>query len=157
MHHVRKTMLPTLNTFNRGIMETVLKSCITALYGNCNIFDCNTLQSFVRTAEKITGCHRLQFYLLELETRKVMLTNCKQASVGVFGCNTHKERRSPQRSLAVIPKTKLCPWHVHDFLPTIWKCHASPLIDAITTVVWHGAMTHESLKSQFTTFRVARK
>ncbi|TKS90154.1 Tumor necrosis factor receptor superfamily member 13B [Collichthys lucidus] len=37
-------MLPTLITYNRGIMETVLKSCITALYGYCNTFDCKTLQ-----------------------------------------------------------------------------------------------------------------
>ncbi|KAK3572636.1 hypothetical protein QTP86_001137 [Hemibagrus guttatus] len=40
---------------DRGAIESVLSSCITAWFGNCTISDHKTLQQIVRTAEKIIG------------------------------------------------------------------------------------------------------
>ncbi len=44
---------PILTTFYRGIIESVLTSCITVLYGNCGAADRKTLQWTVNTAAKI--------------------------------------------------------------------------------------------------------
>ncbi|KAI5099810.1 gastrula zinc finger protein XlCGF28.1-like [Silurus meridionalis] len=44
---------PILTMFYRGTIETILKSCITAWFGNCTVSDRKTLQRIVRTAEKI--------------------------------------------------------------------------------------------------------
>ncbi|KAK3510458.1 hypothetical protein QTP70_007609 [Hemibagrus guttatus] len=54
---LRKAYLPPpiLTMFYRGIIESVLSSCITAWFGNCTVSDCKTLQRIVKTAEKIIG------------------------------------------------------------------------------------------------------
>ncbi|KAI5085278.1 gastrula zinc finger protein XlCGF28.1-like [Silurus meridionalis] len=54
---LRKAHLPPpiLTTFYRGIIESILSSCITAWFGNCNVSDRKTLQRIVRKAEKIIG------------------------------------------------------------------------------------------------------
>ncbi len=46
---------PTLTTFYRGTVESVLTSCITVWYGNCSAADRKTLQRTVNTAAKIIG------------------------------------------------------------------------------------------------------
>ncbi|KAI5086025.1 gastrula zinc finger protein XlCGF28.1-like, partial [Silurus meridionalis] len=46
---------PTLTTFYRETIESILSSCITAWFGNCTVSDRKTLQKIVRTAEKIIG------------------------------------------------------------------------------------------------------
>ncbi|KAL0147812.1 hypothetical protein M9458_056889 [Cirrhinus mrigala] len=44
---------PILTTFYRGTTKSMLTSCITVWYGNCNAADCKTLQRTVNTAAKI--------------------------------------------------------------------------------------------------------
>ncbi len=46
---------PILTTFYRGIIESVLTSCITFWYGKCSAADRKTLQRTVNTAAKIIG------------------------------------------------------------------------------------------------------
>ncbi len=46
---------PTLTTFYRGTIESVLTSCITVWYGNCSAADRKTLQQTVKQAAKIIG------------------------------------------------------------------------------------------------------
>ncbi len=46
---------PILTTFYRGIIESVLTSCITVWYRNCSAADRKTLQRTVNTAAKIIG------------------------------------------------------------------------------------------------------
>ncbi|KAI4878461.1 hypothetical protein NFI96_031688, partial [Prochilodus magdalenae] len=43
--------------FYRGTVESILRSCIIACFGNCNASDSKTLQRIVRTAEKIIGVY----------------------------------------------------------------------------------------------------
>ncbi|KAK3511316.1 hypothetical protein QTP70_000387 [Hemibagrus guttatus] len=56
LRRLRKAHLPPpiLTMFYRGTIESILSSCITALFGNCIISDRKTLQRIVRTAEKIS-------------------------------------------------------------------------------------------------------
>ncbi|KAK3508804.1 hypothetical protein QTP70_008631 [Hemibagrus guttatus] len=55
LRRLRKAHLlpPILTTFYRGTIESILSSCITALFGNCTVSDRKSLQRMVRTAEKI--------------------------------------------------------------------------------------------------------
>ncbi|KAK3572691.1 hypothetical protein QTP86_004149 [Hemibagrus guttatus] len=55
LRRLRKAHLPPsiLTTFYRGTIESILRSCITAWFGNCTVSDRKTLQQIVRTAEKI--------------------------------------------------------------------------------------------------------
>ncbi|KAK3523851.1 hypothetical protein QTP70_010462 [Hemibagrus guttatus] len=55
LRRLRKAHLPPLilTTFYRGTIESILRRCITAWFGNCTISDRKTLQRIVRTAEKI--------------------------------------------------------------------------------------------------------
>ncbi len=46
---------PILTTFYRGIIESVLTSCITVWYRNCSAADCKTRRRTVNTAAKIIG------------------------------------------------------------------------------------------------------
>ncbi len=46
---------PILTTFYRGIIKSVLTSCITVWYGNCSAADRKTLQRTVNTTAKIIG------------------------------------------------------------------------------------------------------
>ncbi|KAI5619580.1 gastrula zinc finger protein XlCGF28.1-like [Silurus asotus] len=57
LRRLRKAHLPPpiLTMFHRGTIESILSSCITALFGNCTVLDRKTLQRIVRTAEKIIG------------------------------------------------------------------------------------------------------
>ncbi|KAK3514074.1 hypothetical protein QTP70_003224 [Hemibagrus guttatus] len=57
LRRLRKPHLPPpiLTTFNRGSIESILSSCITAWFGNCTVSDRKTLQQILRTAEKIIG------------------------------------------------------------------------------------------------------
>ncbi|KAK3526545.1 hypothetical protein QTP70_030773 [Hemibagrus guttatus] len=54
---LRKAHFPPLilTTFYRGTIESILRNCITAWFGNCTVSDHKTLQRIVRTAEKIIG------------------------------------------------------------------------------------------------------
>ncbi|KAI5109316.1 gastrula zinc finger protein XlCGF28.1-like [Silurus meridionalis] len=55
LRRLRKAHLPPpiLTMFYRGIIESILSSCITAWFGNCSVSDRKTLQWIVRTAEII--------------------------------------------------------------------------------------------------------
>ncbi|KAK3523195.1 hypothetical protein QTP86_021749, partial [Hemibagrus guttatus] len=57
LRRLRKAHLPPhiLTMFNRGTIESILSSCITAWFGNCTVSNRKTLQRIVRTAEKIIG------------------------------------------------------------------------------------------------------
>ncbi|KAK3574575.1 hypothetical protein QTP86_010191 [Hemibagrus guttatus] len=57
LRRLRKAHLPPpiLTMLYRGTIESVLRSCITAWFGNCTISDRKTLQRIVKTAEKIIG------------------------------------------------------------------------------------------------------
>ncbi|KAK3543961.1 hypothetical protein QTP70_032184 [Hemibagrus guttatus] len=46
LRRLRKAHLPPpiLTMFYRGVIESVLSSCITAWFGNCTVSDCKTLQ-----------------------------------------------------------------------------------------------------------------
>ncbi|KAK1788124.1 hypothetical protein P4O66_016581, partial [Electrophorus voltai] len=55
LRKLRKSHLPSpiLTTFYSGTIEGILGSCITTWFGNCTVFDHKSLQSKVRTTEKI--------------------------------------------------------------------------------------------------------
>ncbi|KAK3539426.1 hypothetical protein QTP70_007666 [Hemibagrus guttatus] len=55
LRRLRKAHLPPLilTTFYRGIIESILSSCITAWFENCTVSDRKALQRIVRTVEKI--------------------------------------------------------------------------------------------------------
>ncbi|KAL0149199.1 hypothetical protein M9458_055433 [Cirrhinus mrigala] len=60
LHFLRRLKRASLHpsiliTFYRGTIESVLTSCITTWYGNCNAFDRKRLQRIVKTAENIIG------------------------------------------------------------------------------------------------------
>ncbi|KAK3543892.1 hypothetical protein QTP70_030264, partial [Hemibagrus guttatus] len=57
LRSLRKAHLPPpiLTMLNRGTIESILSSCITAWFGNCTVSDHKTLQQIMRTAEKIIG------------------------------------------------------------------------------------------------------
>uniref|UniRef100_A0A3B1K914 Reverse transcriptase domain-containing protein n=1 Tax=Astyanax mexicanus TaxID=7994 RepID=A0A3B1K914_ASTMX len=57
LRRLRKAHLPPpiLTMFYRGTVESILSTCITVWFGNCNTSDRKTLQRIVRTAEKIIG------------------------------------------------------------------------------------------------------
>lgn len=52
-----QTSPPILNSFYRGLIESVLTSCLTVWYGNCTASNRKTLQRIVRTADKIIGVY----------------------------------------------------------------------------------------------------
>ncbi|KAI5615843.1 gastrula zinc finger protein XlCGF28.1-like [Silurus asotus] len=55
LRRLRKNHLPPhiLTMFYRGTIESILSSCITALFGICTVSNHESLQRIVRTAEKI--------------------------------------------------------------------------------------------------------
>ncbi|KAL0190009.1 hypothetical protein M9458_017108 [Cirrhinus mrigala] len=60
LHFLRRLKRASLHpsiliTFYKGTTESVLTSCITTWYGNCNAFDRKRLQRIVKTAENIIG------------------------------------------------------------------------------------------------------
>ncbi|KAK3551764.1 hypothetical protein QTP70_025400, partial [Hemibagrus guttatus] len=57
LQRLRKVHLPPpiLTMFYRGTIESVLRSCITAWFGDCTVSERKTLQRIVKTIDKIIG------------------------------------------------------------------------------------------------------
>ncbi len=73
LHRLKRASLPPpiLTTFYRGIIESVLTSCITVWYRNCSAADCKTHQRTVNTAAKIIDAP-----LQLLSTKKIVPQMC---------------------------------------------------------------------------------
>ncbi len=73
---------PILTTFYRGIIESVLTSCITVWYGNCCAADRKTLQQTVNTAAKIIGAPLPSIL-------DIFLTRCSSKAKSIVEDPTH--------------------------------------------------------------------
>ncbi|KAK1798797.1 hypothetical protein P4O66_007081, partial [Electrophorus voltai] len=82
---------PILTTFYRGIVESILSSCIITWFGNCTAFDRKTLQRIVRTAEKIIG--------LSLPSiTNIYITRCTWKATNIVKDPTHPSHAPPDWS-----------------------------------------------------------
>ena len=55
VYFLHRVSASTMFTFYRGILESILSSCITVWYGTSAVFCWNSLQRRVTTAEKVIG------------------------------------------------------------------------------------------------------
>ncbi len=73
---------PSLTTFYRGTIESVLTSCITVWYGNCCAANRKTLQRTVNTAAKIIGAPLPSIL-------DIFLTRCSSKAKSIVEDPTH--------------------------------------------------------------------
>uniref|UniRef100_A0A3B1JF03 Reverse transcriptase domain-containing protein n=1 Tax=Astyanax mexicanus TaxID=7994 RepID=A0A3B1JF03_ASTMX len=84
LRRLRKAHLPPpiLTIFYRGTVESILSTCITVWFGNCNTSDRKTLQRIVRTAEKIIGVSLPSI-------TEIYTTRCIRQATSIVDDHTH--------------------------------------------------------------------